>query len=169
MRSVKRGERAALLYLDLDDFKPVNDRYGHAAGDALLKAAAARLRDMVRETDTVARLGGDEYVILQVGSSAMDAALLARRVATSLAAPFDIGETTVNVCTSIGIAMAPDDGCDPDQLLRKADHALSGYKARGRGHFAFYEIEGEGTPRPRCRVLATARRAIARLAILKTA
>ena len=137
---VKRGEITALLYLDLDHFKPVNDELGHAVGDSLLKAVSDRLRLAIRETDTAARLGGDEFVILQAGiKHAMDASVLARRLVASLAAPYRIAENTVVVGTSIGIAIAPEDGDDPYQLLKNADTALYRCKADGRGRFQFFE------------------------------
>ena len=137
---VHRGEVAALLYLDLDGFKPVNDEFGHATGDTVLKAVSDRLRDVVRETDTVARLGGDEFVVLQVGiKNLMDSALLARRVLASLAAPYSIADRTLVIGANIGIAMAPDDGQDSDQLLRNADAALYQCKASGRGKFSFFQ------------------------------
>ena len=126
-------------YIDLDRFKPINDTFGHAAGDALLKEVAARLRSSIRETDTAARIGGDEFVVLQVGiTNAMDAALMARRICASLSAPYLIADQILRVGSSIGIAVTPEDGIDPDQLMRKADHALYGCKARGRGQFAFF-------------------------------
>jgi diguanylate cyclase (GGDEF)-like protein len=136
---VRRGETIALLCLDLDRFKPVNDNHGHAAGDELLKAVAERLRAAVRATDTVARLGGDEFVVIQVGiRESAEAATLARRIVKALGHPYDIAGKTVDIGTSIGIAIAPKDGDDPDELLRKGDHALYRCKSGGRGSFAFF-------------------------------
>jgi diguanylate cyclase (GGDEF)-like protein len=140
---VGRGEAIALLYLDLDRFKPVNDSHGHAVGDALLKAVATRLRATARSSDTVARLGGDEFVVIQVGiRSDMEAAALARRVVKVVGAPYTIGEEKIVIGTSVGIAVAPQDGTDPEELLKKADHALYCCKQDGRGSFAFF-VGGE--------------------------
>jgi len=140
---VKRGEVIALHYLDLDRFKPVNDSFGHAVGDTLLKAAAGRLRTTARDTDTVARLGGDEFVIIQVGiKEPAEAGILARRVVEAMAAPYHIAGHTISTGTSIGIALAPCNGADPEDLLRKADQALYQCKADGRGGHRFFPQGG---------------------------
>lgn len=149
---VGRGEVIALLYLDLDRFKPVNDNFGHAVGDALLQAVSDRLRATARSSDTVARLGGDEFVLIQVGiKEAAEAAALARRVVKALAAPYEIAGKSIVVGTSVGIAVAPADGADPEELLKKADHALYRCKADGRGSFAFFAT-GNTTDAPRCEI-----------------
>ncbi len=138
----KRGEAMALLCLDLDRFKPINDSYGHAVGDALLVAVAERLRATARATDTVARLGGDEFVVIQVGlRDRAEAGVLARRITKVLAEPYDIAGTTLNIGASIGISIAPEDGEDPHDLLRKADDALYRCKTEGRGNFAYFDRE----------------------------
>jgi diguanylate cyclase (GGDEF)-like protein len=140
---VRRGEVIALHYLDLDRFKPVNDCFGHAVGDVLLKTAAGRLRATARDTDTVARLGGDEFVIIQVGiKDRAEAAVLARRVVEAMAAPYRIAGHTISTGATIGIALAPADGPDPEDLLRKADQALYECKAEGRGGWRFYQPGG---------------------------
>jgi diguanylate cyclase (GGDEF)-like protein len=137
---VRRGEVIALHYLDLDRFKPVNDSFGHAAGDALLRAVADRLRASARDTDTVARLGGDEFVIIQVGiKEAAEAAILARRVIDTVTAPCDLVGHTITPGTSIGIALAPSNGADPEELLKKADQALYQCKGHGRGGYRFFQ------------------------------
>ena len=135
----RRGQRSALHYLDLDHFKPINDELGHAAGDALLKSIAARLKGAVRETDTVARLGGDEFVVLQtdIGTD-MDAALMARRLIGAVKAPHALPAATVEVGVSIGTAVIPTDGDTADDLLQAADHALYASKSAGRGQFMFF-------------------------------
>jgi diguanylate cyclase (GGDEF)-like protein len=139
----KRSGLMAVHYLDIDNFKPVNDTLGHKAGDQLLVAIARRLRESVRENDTVARLGGDEFAIAQTGiREVADAAVLARRIISRLAMPFDIGGTIVRVGVSIGIAIAPRDGMNTDEVLVKADQALYKAKSSGRGRFSFYESEG---------------------------
>jgi diguanylate cyclase (GGDEF)-like protein len=137
---VKRGESAAIHYLDLDRFKQVNDELGHMAGDALLRSVARRLHKTTRDTDTVARLGGDEFVFIQTAvNSDADAAALAGRVIKSVAWPHVVKGKAISIGTSIGIALAPRHGSDPDELLKKADSALYRCKAAGVGGFAFYE------------------------------
>ncbi|MEM7748852.1 MAG: PAS-domain containing protein [Pseudomonadota bacterium] len=136
--SAKRGQPMALHYLDLDNFKPVNDNYGHAAGDKLLQQVADRLRAGTRETDTIARLGGDEFVVIQTGiSKGDDATILAQRLIDDLGKPFPIEGTQVKIGVSVGIAMAPLNSSSPDELLRLADHALYRSKSQGRHQFCF--------------------------------
>jgi diguanylate cyclase (GGDEF)-like protein len=136
----KRGETAALLYLDLDHFKAVNDTLGHPVGDALLREVSNRLQKEVRETDTVARLGGDEFAILQtLIERPRDATALAERIIASLCLPYELAGHQVVIGTSIGIAMVPDDGDDPDDLMKKADMALYSAKTGGRGRYCFFE------------------------------
>jgi diguanylate cyclase (GGDEF)-like protein len=135
-----RGAVMALHYLDVDGFKPVNDRLGHKAGDELLVAISERLLGTVRKHDTVARLGGDEFAIVQTGiREARDAVSLASRVMKSIAAPFGIAGGTVSVGVSIGIAVAPSDGLDPDDLVRKADAAMYASKGSGRSRISFFQ------------------------------
>ena len=139
---VRDGDGFAVLCLDLDNFKTVNDSLGHPAGDALLQAVTRRLQVCVRETDTVARLGGDEFAILQPGPSAPErAATLARRIIEVLSAAFTIEGQQVVVGTSIGIALAPQDGAEPDLLLKNADLALYRAKDDGRRTYRFSEPE----------------------------
>jgi diguanylate cyclase (GGDEF)-like protein/PAS domain S-box-containing protein len=139
---VERGESLAVLCLDLDDFKTVNDTLGHPVGDALLKIVAERLCDCIRETDTVARFGGDEFAILQTATKSLtDVTTLARRIVEAIHAPFDVGNHQVTVGVSIGIAVSPGDGVDPVQLLKNADLALYRAKAEGRGSYRFFEPE----------------------------
>jgi diguanylate cyclase (GGDEF)-like protein len=142
LSGVNRGERLAVLYLDLDNFKSVNDTLGHQIGDELLKVVAGRLRGCVRETDTVARVGGDEFAIVQIGiDQPSDTAALARRIRDALLAPYDLLGHAVVGDTSIGIAVAPDDGTEPTELLKNADMALYRAKADGRGTYRFFEPE----------------------------
>jgi diguanylate cyclase (GGDEF)-like protein len=137
---VRRGESAAIHYLDLDRFKQVNDELGHMVGDALLRSVARRLHKTTRDTDTVARLGGDEFVFIQAAvSSDADAAAFAGRIIKSVAWPHVVNGHTISIGTSIGIAVAPRHGNDPDELLKKADSALYRCKGAGAGGFAFYE------------------------------
>jgi diguanylate cyclase (GGDEF)-like protein len=137
---VSRGENVAVLCLDLDRFKAVNDTLGHAIGDELLKAAADRLRDCVRDSDTVARLGGDEFAIIQpFGEQPTGATSLASRIIDSLSAPYTIAGHEIVIGTSIGVSIAPNDGTTAGQLLKNADLALYRAKSDGRGVFRFFE------------------------------
>ena len=140
LAGVPRGHQLAVLYLDLDRFKGVNDTLGHQIGDELLKVVAGRLRNCVREVDTVARVGGDEFAVIQVGiEQPVDTAILARRLREAVRAPYELAGHAVMVDTSIGIAIAPGDGIEPDELLKAADMALYGAKADGRGTYRFFE------------------------------
>jgi diguanylate cyclase (GGDEF)-like protein len=121
--------------LDLDGFKQVNDRFGHAAGDAVLVAVADRLRDSVRDVDFLCRIGGDEFVILLPAISPAEAAVVARRIIDRVSEPFEIEETPLRIGISVGSACAPDDGTTADELLRSADRALYEAKRRGKGVF----------------------------------
>jgi diguanylate cyclase (GGDEF)-like protein len=137
---VSRGERVAVMCLDLDRFKAVNDTLGHSVGDELLKLVAERLRACVREGDTVSRLGGDEFAIIQPsGEQPTGATALASRVIDSLSAPYTIAGHEIVIGTSIGISIAPDDGDTADQLLKNADLAMYRAKSDGRGVFRFFE------------------------------
>jgi diguanylate cyclase (GGDEF)-like protein/PAS domain S-box-containing protein len=137
---VKRGDTFALHCLDLDRFKSVNDTLGHPAGDALLKVVAQRLKNTVRDTDTVARLGGDEFAVIQVAPKTIEEVeQVARRIIAELSEPFVLGENTVSIGASIGIAIAPSDGSDAEQLMMNADMALYRTKSAGRGTFGFFE------------------------------
>ena len=130
----------ALLYIDLDRFKDVNDTLGHAAGDRLLQAVATRLRGCVRGADTVARLGGDEFVIVLGNvASPRDAQGVAEEVIRALSAPIGLeGRETFTSC-SIGVTLYPDDGLSGEELLRKADTAMYRAKQNGRGRYVFFE------------------------------
>jgi diguanylate cyclase (GGDEF)-like protein len=138
----KPGEELAVLCLDIDHFKSVNDTLGHPFGDALLRTAADRLRACIRESDMIARLGGDEFAIVQVGGcQPTDATALATRLIEAISAPYDLEGHHVVVGMSVGIALAPDDGDDPHQLLKNADMALYRAKADGRGTYHFFEAD----------------------------
>ena len=132
----------AVLCLDLDHFKPVNDTLGHLMGDKLLRAVAKRLLASVRGADTLARLGGDEFAILQTGIGGPEqSAILAARLVSSLAEPFDIDGHRIVIGVSVGVAIAPADGADGMALLRSADLALYCSKSEGRGRYKFFEEE----------------------------
>src|SRR5581483_374343 len=142
LKRVKRGEIVAMLCLDLDHFKSVNDTLGHPIGDELLKLVADRLRGCTREPDTIARLGGDEFAIIMTQlHQPSDAAVLARRIRTSITRPYHVDGHQIVSDISIGISIAPLDGTEPDQLLKNADMALYGAKGDGRGTYRFFEAE----------------------------
>lgn len=139
-KSVRHNRLSVILLIDLDHFKTINDTLGHAVGDELLKEAASRLLASVRATDTVARLGGDEFVVL-LGDIEEQSSIdqLAKILLDKLSQPFQLGQEKGYISASIGIAMAPVDGVDGDDLLKKADQAMYDAKRRGRGTFAYYE------------------------------
>ncbi|MDX1570711.1 MAG: EAL domain-containing protein [Xanthomonadales bacterium] len=135
----RRDARLGLLFVDLDHFKEINDSLGHAAGDRLLKTVADRLRDSLRASDLVARLGGDEFVILvQDMSCNDDAGKLARKLLEKLCRSVTIDQHSVPVGASIGIACFPDDGRDPEVLLKNADAAMYAAKSSGRARYRFF-------------------------------
>ena len=137
---VSRGAQVAVLYLDLDHFKSINDTLGHPVGDELLIEVAARLRNCIRDTDVVARLGGDEFAVIQTAiDKPSDASALSARIIEAIQQPFEFGGHHIVTNTSIGIAIAPNDGTEPDRLLKNADLALYGAKANGRGTCQFFE------------------------------
>ena len=137
-RAHRQGQQIALLFLDLDRFKSVNDTLGHAAGDELLRVVAARLRAAVRAEDTVARLGGDEFtVVLEEVAGAAAAAATARKLHDAIAAPMELQGRTITVSAAIGIALFPAHGSDADALMRAADVAMYRAKRRGRRSHAF--------------------------------
>ena len=142
LKRVRRGQMIAAMCLDLDQFKNVNDTLGHLVGDKLLCAVATRLKDVVRETDTIARLGGDEFAVLQIGLDRPEASgSFAQRIITAINQPYDIDGHQVIVSTSIGIAIAPNDGSTTEQLLRNADMALYRAKSDGRAVYRYFEPE----------------------------
>ncbi len=135
----RHGHRLAILMLDLDYFKKVNDTYGHFIGDQLLKEAGQRLVAAIRSTDTVARFGGDEFVLLlpEIQSEAA-AAQIAQRILEVIRTPFEINQIPLLITVSIGIALFPQDGQDPESLITNADLALYAAKDRGRNRLCFH-------------------------------
>jgi diguanylate cyclase (GGDEF)-like protein/PAS domain S-box-containing protein len=149
------GLQLAVLYIDIDEFKSVNDSLGHMIGDELLKSVAVSLGACVRETDFVARLGGDELAIVQTGvKSASDVSELVHRIFEAIRAPYECLGHQVTTDASIGIALAPQDGSDLDQILKNADLAMYAAKAAGRRTFRFFEPAMEAEVRAR-RILET--------------
>lgn len=140
-RSLRRGSGFALAYIDIDDFKPVNDRYGHHVGDVLLKAIADRLRDKLRREDTVARLGGDEFALIL--EDRLDPPGLAERLCTelidTLREPYALGPHTVRIGASLGLALFPQHGADCDALIVAADSAMYRAKRSGKQRCAVAE------------------------------
>ena len=140
----KGKNHIAIHLIDLDRFKTINDTLGHPIGDKLLKEVASRLKTVIRPGDMITRFGGDEFVVLQVGTERyQDAKWLAQRLARTLKDPFDIDGHRIDIGASIGIAMAPMDGVDADQLLKKADMALYAAKNGGGGDHRFFALEME--------------------------
>ena len=139
---IQRGGQFAVLYIDIDEFKGINDSLGHPVGDELLKAVSARLQACLRETDFVARLGGDEFAIIQTSiDRPTDATELVERIYRTLRQPFACLGHQITTDASIGIALAPADGDNIDQLLKNADLAMYGAKADGRRTCRFFEPE----------------------------
>jgi diguanylate cyclase (GGDEF)-like protein len=151
----------AVFSLDLDHFKGVNDTLGHPIGDKLLQAAAGRMRRCVRETDMVARLGGDEFAVLQVTfDKPADISALASRLIDTVGAPYQFDGHQVMVGTSVGIALAPANGTDPDQLIKNADLALYRCKADGGTVYRFFEAEMDARMRERSALELDLRKAV---------
>jgi diguanylate cyclase (GGDEF)-like protein len=127
----RQGTLLALLFLDLDDFKTVNDSFGHGSGDRLLVELAARVRSSVRAGDTVARIGGDEFIVLLDSvTGAQDAAHVAAKVLESVQAPYRLDRHEVSIATSVGVSVFPGDGTSPEELVRSADSAMYRDKQR---------------------------------------
>ena len=142
VRARRNGEALAVLCLDLDHFKSVNDTLGHPVGDKLLQAVAKRLRDSLRETDFAARLGGDEFAVIGTSiAGPADASNFAVRLIEAVSKPYEIDGHQVVIGTSIGVAVSPENGFEPDLLLKNADMALYRAKADGRNTFRFFERE----------------------------
>ena len=136
------GTRLAVVFVDLDRFKFINDGLGHHVGDELLRAMAQRLRSSVRDSDTVARIGGDEFVLLIDGQGDADAvALVLERMLSAISQPWTIPQGDFNVTCSIGVALYPDDGATAETLLKHADQAMYRAKEKGRNNFQFFTAE----------------------------
>lgn len=142
IQTLRSDQMLALFFLDLDNFKDINDTHGHPIGDQLLQEVATRLKGATRASDTIARLGGDEFAIIATNlSNETDITLLAKKLITSFNEPFRLGSNLITAHSSIGIALCPVHGHDPDELLRHADLALYQAKAAGRNNFKFYDSE----------------------------
>jgi len=164
-QSFKRARRekrsVAVLFLDLDDFKKINDSLGHQVGDELLKQAARRIKALLRKNDTVARLGGDEFVILLDRlERPEDASLVARKVLSTLKQPFNLANRELYVGVSIGISIFPQDGEESDTLVKNADVSMYRAKQQGKNHFQFYTEELSQTANHRMELEADLRKAL---------
>jgi diguanylate cyclase (GGDEF)-like protein len=133
LRARRHGRQVVVMLLDLDDFKPINDRFGHAAGDAVLKEVALRLRGCLRETDTVARIGGDEFAVLLDDPHAGGVDAVAQRIAAAVREPCWVDGERIAVGVSIGVAFDQSGDADTDRLLSDADAAMYAAKGSGKG------------------------------------
>jgi diguanylate cyclase len=138
-KTTRKGGHFALMFMDLDGFKPVNDAFGHHIGDLLLCAVGERLRQRLRAQDTLARVGGDEFVLLAELREADDAVNLAGQIVQLISQPFNVGEHELRLSTSVGIALYPGDGEDQQTLLRNADAAMYHAKGAGKNGYSFFE------------------------------
>ncbi len=155
----RNRSRVSVMFLDLDRFKNVNDTLGHQFGDMLLREVAARLQACAREADTVARLGGDEFVVMLEALDSLGTRRVAERILSAISAPFYIEGQELYLGVSIGIAVAPHDGDDPNTLLRKADAAMYLAKERGRNNFQTFTSDLDDRVSRRFRIESGLRRA----------
>ncbi|MDO9190825.1 MAG: sensor domain-containing diguanylate cyclase, partial [Sulfurimicrobium sp.] len=138
----RRGQLGALLYVDLDEFKPVNDNYGHNVGDRLLVEAARRMQKLLRAEDSVSRIGGDEFIVLLPclslarAEAEAESRLVGEKICAVLSAPFEVAGKQLHISASIGVALFPDQDLDSDELIVKADSAMYKAKHRGRNQVA---------------------------------
>jgi len=148
-RARRHGGQVVVLLLDLDDFKPVNDRFGHACGDELLKQAGERLRQCLRESDTAARLGGDEFAVLLEEPVAEGFVSVAERIVRAVKRPYVLGDEQVAVCASVGVAVDRDGAHESGDLLREADVAMYAAKHQGKGNYQVFTPVAAPTPATR--------------------
>ncbi len=159
----RQNQRVALLFLDLDRFKQINDSLGHSAGDSLLKQVARRLAGSVREDDSVSRLGGDEFTVILEGVVSLESAgVVAEKILKAFVEPYQLGNTEVVVSPSIGISVFPDDGDDSATLLKNADIAMYHAKDQGRNNYQFFVGAMNDTMRRRLQLETSLRRALER-------
>ena len=161
VRARREGGIVTLMFVDLDDFKAVNDQYGHGTGDSLLKSVAERLQGTVRESDTVARLGGDEFTVVLEGQHRPEfAGTVAEKILDAIAAPFRIGGREIFMTASIGIVVYPLDGEVVDDLVRDADIAMYAAKEAGRNNFQFFTPELRARTTERLSLIGSLREAL---------
>jgi len=141
-RAARHQGIVAVLFLDFDGFKSVNDRFGHDNGDKLLIYMAERMQSQMRSEDTVARLGGDEFTVLLANETSADAAgLVARRLLDEISMPYILNGESVTISASIGIAVSTSDNMQPEDLVRNADHAMYHAKAKGKAGIKIFDLE----------------------------
>ena len=160
--AIRHEQLLAICFIDLDDFKPINDKYGHETGDWLLIEVASRLKDAVRSGDTVARLGGDEFVLLLTDLSAMDELeITLSRILLKVSAPYtQLAEQELQISASIGVTLFPFDGANPDVLLRQADQAMYTAKQAGRNRYHLFDVRQDRLARSRYEHLERLREAL---------
>ena len=162
LKAIRPGEELAVLYIDIDEFKGVNDALGHAVGDELLKGVAERLRGCLKDSDVAARLGGDEFAVIQSSiKNQSETTQLVDAIYAAIRLPFECAGHLITTDASIGIALAPGDGLDLDQLLRNADLALYGAKGDGRRTYRFFEAGMDARAKSRRSLELELRQAIA--------
>jgi diguanylate cyclase (GGDEF)-like protein/PAS domain S-box-containing protein len=162
LHTARYGTLAAVAFLDLDQFKFINDSLGHQVGDELLKITAERLKNCLRSSDTVARQGGDEFVLLLTNQESIESITLTlQRVLQEVAQPWHANDLEFQVTCSIGVSLCPDDGCDADTLLKNADSAMYKAKELGRNNFQYFSAEMNSTATDRLELLNRLRQAIA--------
>ena len=155
------GHKLALMFLDLDRFKEINDTHGHDVGDVLLQTAAQRLRGCVRESDMVARLGGDEFTLILTGMDSMERLdAISHALLTRLAEPFHLGKETEYLSASIGVTLAPDDGTDSETLIKQADQAMYAAKRQGRNRCERFTLAMQEATLMRSRIARDLRSAL---------
>ena len=162
LQKTSRGEQFALLYIDIDEFKGINDSLGHHVGDELLKTVAARIRSCIRDTDLIARLGGDEFAVIQTGvGNITDVVEFVTRIHDAIRQPYQCLGHQLSTDASIGIALAPRDGTDLDQLIKNADLAMYAAKADGRRTHRFFEPAMDASAKARLTMEQDLRQALA--------
>jgi len=162
LQKTSRGEQFALLYIDIDEFKGINDSLGHHVGDELLKTVAARIRSCIADTDLIARLGGDEFAVIQTAvGNITDVAQFVTRIHDAIRQPYQCLGHQLSTDASIGIALAPQDGTDLDQLIKNADLAMYAAKADGRRTHRFFEPAMDASAKARLTMEQDLRQALA--------
>ncbi|MEE9572646.1 MAG: diguanylate cyclase, partial [Candidatus Neomarinimicrobiota bacterium] len=160
-RASRNNSSMALIYIDLDQFKKINDSFGHSLGDELLKIVSKRLRECVRGADTVSRLGGDEFtIILSELKNISDAGKVSEKIISIMEEPFELENQEVNISPSIGISIFPDDASDMETILKNADAAMYHAKSKGRNNYQYYTQEMNAEARHRLDLEGRLRRAI---------
>jgi diguanylate cyclase (GGDEF)-like protein/PAS domain S-box-containing protein len=161
LQRTDRGEQFALLYIDIDEFKGINDSLGHHVGDELLKVVATRIKSCIRETDLVARLGGDEFAVIQTNAGRVaDVVDFVTRIHAAIRQPYQCLGHHLSTDASIGIALAPRDGTELDQLIKNADLAMYGAKADGRRTYRFFEPVMDASAKARLKMQQDLRQAL---------